>query len=287
MYKHTVIPTCFVKDLSSLSQSSLGGLIAILIAMVVTLVYIGSTNEVYISTTSLPHDTQFIGPNPFIPASLLFYQFTMHSLFPSLRSSMARPAEAPQMTKLVLGIIAALVIVFSTVIYAILGSDVPEMITAELGTSSIGVMVNILVILSAYGKVPLSIISLADAASELYIRKPPKNSTPSSTPGGGGGSSHVGVVRFNGSSTLVRVEVLLFTLLSCVFVTGYMAWVQFICWIFTPTLVVILPIMCYLNLFNKHEVSTTSRVFYKGVIITCIVMCVIGVEANCASILDL
>jgi amino acid permease len=74
--------------------------------------------------------------------ALLNFQFTLHSLFPSLRASMAKPQEAQRMAALVLSILAGTTIIFAAICYITFGPGMPEQVTTELGTGTIGLLAN-------------------------------------------------------------------------------------------------------------------------------------------------
>jgi len=69
-------------------------------------------------------------------------QFAIHSLFPSLRASMAKPQDAQRMAALVLGIVAVVSFLFAAVCYITFGPGMPEQVTSELGAGTVGLLAN-------------------------------------------------------------------------------------------------------------------------------------------------
>lgn len=240
-------------------------------------------------------ETEMVGPNPFIPMSLVMYQFCMHSLYPSLRASMARPSEAPQMTRMVLGIVCVLVLIFSTFIYVILGSTVPEIITTELGTSMLGIAVNLMVLLNSYSKFPLTLFPVCDAVIELLPEDHGDNITKQNMSPhqqkytelesqakeerdahGNVKSKRVNSVK---QTVSVRVSAVFITLFTCVFIAGFASIIGLCSWIFAPSLILIIPFACYLRIFGD-EIDETSQLFYKGGIAISCVASVVGTILN-------
>mmetsp|Transcript_11352 Transcript_11352/g.14640 ORF Transcript_11352/g.14640 Transcript_11352/m.14640 type:complete len:802 (-) Transcript_11352:216-2621(-) len=324
------IPTCFIKDLTFVSYLSMGGLIANLFTVTFVLVFIGGLciligdgididdiddqNDSLDGSTSqfgdnniswdewlhalsihIKSKTEYIGPNPFIPMSLIVYSFTMHSLFPSLRASMANPAQAPQMTRIVLWSLFVIIIIFSCSVYFILGSKVPELITTELGTTFLGLGANIMVLFNSYSKFPLALFPVCDAVIELL----PSSSSSSSLSEveenkhqneqqqqikkieerdahGNIKSNKVNSMKQLASVRMITVFAVLFT---CVFVSGFASIIGLCSWIFAPSLSLAIPLCCYLRIFGE-EINTFWRYLYQGIVIFSLFCSVAGTIMN-------
>jgi hypothetical protein len=55
---------------------------------------------------------------------------------------MAKPQEAQRMARLVLGIVAGSTLIFASTCYVIFGPGIPEQVTSELGTGTVGLLAN-------------------------------------------------------------------------------------------------------------------------------------------------
>ena len=160
------LPMCFLRDLRLLSYLSVSGLLAIvaIVALVLHLASdlvaedaasMGYSGGYPISSTSsgrIPwvdafqaraaRHTEAVGPQPFLPMSIVLYQFSLHSLFPSLRASMASPHKAAGMATVVLCTLAVAVGGFAAVCYAVFEGGMTDQVTAELGGGAAGLLAN-------------------------------------------------------------------------------------------------------------------------------------------------
>jgi hypothetical protein len=150
-----------------------------------------------------------------------------------------------------------------------------------------------LIIWSSYTKFPLGLFPVCDALLELLptnsketTQTPSSNKTPPRTPRqaaskkgrdahGSGGSSQLQHSAWR--VQLARCFAVGFTLLVALSFPGFSAVIGFCSWIFAPSLMVAIPIACYLRLFPEvGSINPVRRSLHQAAVICSIAASVIG-----------
>ena len=119
-----------------------------------------------------------------------------------------------------------------------------------------GILVNVLVIIMAYTKVPLCIYPIAAGLDELVPRRKPPGSEDGKTVDTADAEAPEGSIRTEeggvGGGMLVKVGVLvtfLLTKLACPSITVVLGYVG---WAVAPMVMFVFPTACYLKLFHDE-----------------------------------